>query len=32
VSFILAVDLGLKTGIALFGDDGKLRLYRSKNF
>jgi hypothetical protein len=32
VSFILAVDLGLKTGIALFGDDGKLRWYRSKNF
>jgi hypothetical protein len=32
VSSILAVDLGLKTGIALFGDDGKLRWYRSKNF
>jgi hypothetical protein len=32
VSCILAVDLGLKTGLALYGEDGKLRWYRSKNF
>lgn len=32
VSFILAVDLGLKTGLALYGEDAKLRWYRSKNF
>jgi hypothetical protein len=32
VSFVLAVDLGLKTGLALYGEDGKLRWYRSKNF
>jgi hypothetical protein len=32
VSFILAVDLGLKTGLALYGQDGRLRWYRSKNF
>lgn len=32
MSFILAVDLGLKTGLALYGEDGKLRWYRSKNF
>jgi hypothetical protein len=32
VRFLLAVDLGLKTGLALFGEDGKLRWYRSKNF
>ena len=30
--FLLAVDLGLKTGLALYGGDGKLRGYRSKNF
>jgi hypothetical protein len=30
--FLLAVDLGLKTGLALYGEDGKLRWYRSKNF
>ncbi len=29
---LLAVDLGLKTGLALYGDDGKLRWYRSKNY
>jgi hypothetical protein len=32
VSSLLAVDLGLKTGLALYGEDGKLRWYRSKNF
>ena len=32
MSCILAVDLGLKTGLALYGEDGKLRWYRSKNF
>jgi hypothetical protein len=32
VSALLAVDLGLKTGLALYGRDGKLRWYRSKNF
>ena len=32
MNFILAVDLGLKTGLALYGEDGKLRWYRSKNF
>ncbi len=30
--YLLAVDLGLKTGLALYGDDGKLRWYRSHNF
>ena len=29
---LLAVDLGIKTGLALFGKDGKLRWYRSKNY
>lgn len=29
---LLAVDLGLKTGLALFGDDGRLRWYRSQNY
>jgi hypothetical protein len=29
---LLAVDLGLKTGLALFGQDGRLRWYRSHNF
>ena len=32
MSSLLAVDLGLKTGLALYGEDGKLRWYRSKNF
>ena len=29
---LLAVDLGLKTGLALYGQDGRLRWYRSQNF
>ena len=29
---LLAVDMGLRTGLALFGDDGRLRWYRSQNF
>lgn len=29
---LLAVDLGVKTGLALYGRDGRLRWYRSKNF
>lgn len=29
---LLAVDLGLKTGLALFGENGKLVWYRSHNF
>lgn len=29
---LLAVDLGLKTGLALYGSDGKLLWYRSHNF
>jgi hypothetical protein len=29
---LLAVDLGLKTGLALFEDSGKLLWYRSHNF
>lgn len=29
---LLAVDLGLRTGLALFGDDGRLRWYRSQNY
>lgn len=29
---LLAIDLGLKTGLALYGADGRLRWYRSKNF
>jgi len=29
---LLAVDLGLKTGLALYGEDGKLIWYRSHNF
>ncbi|MBI5739114.1 MAG: hypothetical protein HZA16_00200 [Nitrospirae bacterium] len=29
---LLAVDLGLKTGLALYGRDGRLCWYRSKNF
>jgi hypothetical protein len=32
VKSLLAVDLGLKTGLALYGEDGKLLWYRSKNF
>ena len=29
---LLAVDLGLRTGIALYGEDGRLLSYRSQNF
>jgi hypothetical protein len=32
VKKLLAVDLGLKTGFALYGEDGKLIWYRSHNF
>jgi len=28
---LLAVDLGLRTGLALYGRDGRLRTYRSQN-
>lgn len=28
---LLSVDLGYRTGLALFGDDGRLRWYRSHN-
>jgi hypothetical protein len=29
---LLAVDLGLRTGLALYGGDGRLRWYRSQHF
>lgn len=29
---LLAVDLGIRTGLACWGDDGRLRWYRSQNF
>jgi hypothetical protein len=29
---LLAVDLGVRTGLAVYGDDGRLRSYRSQNF
>ena len=29
---LLAVDLGVRTGFACFGEDGRLRWYRSQNF
>jgi hypothetical protein len=29
---LLAVDLGLRTGLALYADDGRLRRYRSQHF
>jgi len=29
---LLAVDLGLRTGLALYGGDGRLRWYRSRHF
>ena len=32
MSSLLAVDVGLKSGFALYGDDGRLCWYRSKNF
>jgi hypothetical protein len=31
-SSLLAVDLGLRTGLALFGQDGRLRWYRSQHY
>jgi hypothetical protein len=32
VTALLAVDVGVRTGLAAFGDDGRLRWYRSQNF
>jgi hypothetical protein len=32
MSSLLAVDLGLRTGLALFGSEGRLLWYRSQNF
>ncbi|MCB0082427.1 MAG: hypothetical protein KDE47_15915 [Caldilineaceae bacterium] len=32
MQFLLAVDMGVKTGLALYGNDGSLRWYRSQNF
>jgi hypothetical protein len=32
VDVLLAVDVGLRTGLALYGRDGRLRWYRSHNF
>jgi hypothetical protein len=32
VAALLAVDLGVRTGLACWGDDGRLRWYRSQNF
>ena len=32
IGALLAVDLGVKTGLALFGPEGRLRWYRSQNF
>lgn len=29
---LLSVDLGVRTGLALFADDGRLRWYRSQNY
>ncbi|MGD8450935.1 MAG: hypothetical protein PVJ57_03880 [Phycisphaerae bacterium] len=29
---LLAVDVGLRTGLAWYGQDGRLRAYRSRNF
>ena len=29
---LLAIDLGIKTGLALYGPEGRLRWYRSKNY
>ena len=29
---LLAVDLGLRTGLALYGEDGRLKWYRSQHF
>lgn len=32
MSTLLAVDLGLRTGLALYGGDGRLRWYRSQHY
>ena len=32
MSALLAVDLGIRTGLAAYGDDGRLRWYRSQNY
>jgi len=32
MEFLLSVDLGIKTGLALFSSEGKLLWYRSQNF
>src|SRR5256885_11062784 len=32
MSLLLAVDVGVRTGLAIYGDDGRLRSYRSQNF
>jgi len=32
VASLLAVDLGVRTGLAAYGGDGRLRWYRSQNF
>ena len=32
MTVLLAVDLGVKTGLALYGQDGRLLWYRSQNF
>ncbi len=32
MSCLLAVDLGVRTGMALYGEDARLRWYRSQNF
>ena len=32
MALLLAVDLGLRTGLALYGRDGRLQWYRSHNF
>lgn len=32
MALLLAVDLGVRTGLAVYGDDGRLRAYRSQNF
>jgi hypothetical protein len=32
VAALLAVDLGVRTGLACYGEDGRLRWYRSQNF
>ena len=32
MAFLLSVDLGLKTGLALYGRDGRLIWYRSQNY